>query len=105
MSDSQFSERLDTLEKKVAELESGEGIVKSYKEFIKQATAIEKILARTSGRDVVRPGEVAVCRPDIVLHIDLPMAIGLIKFSTRLLSAGRWPPSMNRVSASQRFKL
>ena len=39
------------------------------------ATAIEKILARTSGKDVVRPGEVAVCRPDIVLHIDLPMAI------------------------------
>ena len=38
-------------------------------------TAIEKILARTSGRDVVRPGEVAVCKPDIVLHIDLPMAI------------------------------
>ena len=39
------------------------------------ATTIEKILARTSGKDVVRPGEVAVCRPDIVLHIDLPMAI------------------------------
>lgn len=39
------------------------------------ATTIEKILARTSGKDVVRPGEVAVCRPDIVIHIDLPMAI------------------------------
>src|ERR1019366_3083655 len=39
------------------------------------ATTIEKILARTSGKDVVRPGEVAVCRPDVVLHIDLPMAI------------------------------
>lgn len=39
------------------------------------ATAIEKILARTSGQDRVRPGEVAVCKPDIVLHIDLPMAI------------------------------
>lgn len=39
------------------------------------ATAIEKILARTSGKDKVRPGEVAVCKPDIVLHIDLPMAI------------------------------
>ena len=39
------------------------------------ATTIEKILARTSGRSVVRPGEIAVCRPDIVLHIDLSMAI------------------------------
>jgi 3-isopropylmalate/(R)-2-methylmalate dehydratase large subunit len=39
------------------------------------ATTIEKILARTSGRSAVRPGEVAVCRPDIVIHIDLPMAI------------------------------
>ena len=39
------------------------------------ATTIVKILARTSGKDVVRPGEVAVCRPDVVLHIDLPMAI------------------------------
>jgi 3-isopropylmalate/(R)-2-methylmalate dehydratase large subunit len=39
------------------------------------ATAIEKILARTSGKDVVRPGDIAVCRPDIVIHIDLPMAI------------------------------
>jgi 3-isopropylmalate/(R)-2-methylmalate dehydratase large subunit len=39
------------------------------------ATTIEKILARTSGRSAVRPGEVAVCRPDIVIHLDLPMAI------------------------------
>ena len=39
------------------------------------ATTIEKILARTSGKSVVRLGEVAVCRPDIVVHIDLPMAI------------------------------
>ena len=39
------------------------------------ATAIEKILARTSGKDVVRPGDISVCRPDIVLHIDLPMTI------------------------------
>jgi 3-isopropylmalate/(R)-2-methylmalate dehydratase large subunit len=39
------------------------------------ATIIEKILARTSGRSAVRPGEVAVCRPDMVVHLDLPMAI------------------------------
>lgn len=39
------------------------------------ATAIEKILARTSGRDVVRPGEIATCRPDLVVHLDLPMTI------------------------------
>ena len=38
-------------------------------------TTIEKILARTSGRDVVRPGDIAVCRPDIVIHLDLPMTI------------------------------
>ena len=39
------------------------------------ATIIEKILARTSGRDSVRPGDIAVCRPDIVVHLDLPMTI------------------------------
>jgi 3-isopropylmalate/(R)-2-methylmalate dehydratase large subunit len=39
------------------------------------ATTIEKILARASGRDVVRPGDIAVCWPDIVLHLDLPMTI------------------------------
>ncbi|MCC7485964.1 MAG: 3-isopropylmalate dehydratase large subunit [Burkholderiales bacterium] len=39
------------------------------------ATTIEKILARASGKSAVRPGEVAVCRPDMVVHIDLPMAI------------------------------
>lgn len=39
------------------------------------ATTIEKILARTSGKSAVKPGEIAVCRPDIVIHIDLPMAI------------------------------
>jgi 3-isopropylmalate/(R)-2-methylmalate dehydratase large subunit len=38
-------------------------------------TTIEKILARTSGKDVVRPGDIAVCRPDIVIHLDLPMTI------------------------------
>jgi 3-isopropylmalate/(R)-2-methylmalate dehydratase large subunit len=39
------------------------------------ATIVEKILARTSGRDVVRPGDVVVCRPDIVVHLDMPMAV------------------------------
>ena len=39
------------------------------------ATTIEKILARTSGNDTLKPGDVAVCRPDIVIHLDLPMAI------------------------------
>ena len=29
----------------------------------------------TSGKSAVKPGEVAVCRPNIVIHIDLPMAI------------------------------
>jgi 3-isopropylmalate/(R)-2-methylmalate dehydratase large subunit len=39
------------------------------------ATTIEKILARTSGKDAVRPGDIAVCRPDVVIHLDLPMTI------------------------------
>lgn len=39
------------------------------------ATIVEKILARTAGRDQVRPGEVAVCRPDMVIHLDMPMAL------------------------------
>ena len=34
-------------------------------------TAIEKVLARTSGKDVVRPGDIAVCRPDLVVQADL----------------------------------
>ncbi len=34
-------------------------------------TAIEKVLARTSGKDVVRPGDIAVCRPDMVVQADL----------------------------------
>jgi len=38
-------------------------------------TSIEKILARTSGKDVVRPGDIAVCRPDIVVQADLFLAM------------------------------
>jgi hypothetical protein len=38
-------------------------------------------------------------------HLLRPMVIGLIWFSTQLLSAGRSPPSMNPISAGQRFKL
>ena len=34
-------------------------------------TAIEKVLARTSGKDTVRPGDIAVCRPDLVVQADL----------------------------------
>jgi 3-isopropylmalate/(R)-2-methylmalate dehydratase large subunit len=34
-------------------------------------TAIEKVLARTSGKNVVRPGDIAVCRPDLVVQADL----------------------------------
>ena len=34
-------------------------------------TTIEKILARTSGNDTLRPGDIAVCRPDIVIQSDL----------------------------------
>lgn len=39
------------------------------------ATIIEKILARTSGQEKVRPGDIAICKPDIVVHLDLTMAI------------------------------
>jgi 3-isopropylmalate/(R)-2-methylmalate dehydratase large subunit len=38
-------------------------------------TIIEKILARTSGKDVVRPGEIAVCQPDMVVQIDLTITV------------------------------
>jgi 3-isopropylmalate/(R)-2-methylmalate dehydratase large subunit len=37
------------------------------------ATTIEKILARASGKDHVRPGDLAVCVPDMILHLDLTM--------------------------------
>ena len=39
------------------------------------STIIEKILARASGQDVVRPGDIAVCRPDIVVQLDLVLTI------------------------------
>ncbi|MBZ8134783.1 aconitase/3-isopropylmalate dehydratase large subunit family protein [Afifella sp. IM 167] len=39
------------------------------------ATIIEKILARTSGAAVVGPGEIAVCRPDIVVQLDMPFYV------------------------------
>lgn len=34
-------------------------------------TTLEKILARASGKDSLRPGDIAVCRPDMVLQTDL----------------------------------
>jgi 3-isopropylmalate/(R)-2-methylmalate dehydratase large subunit len=47
------------------------------------ATTIEKIFSRTSGKSAVKRGEVVVCRPDIVIHIDLPMAIEGAWFSPK----------------------
>ncbi|MBM3571504.1 MAG: homoaconitate hydratase family protein [Alphaproteobacteria bacterium] len=41
----------------------------------KGATTLEKILARAAGRDRVRPGDIAVCRPDMVIQIDLTITI------------------------------
>jgi len=38
-------------------------------------TLIEKILARASGTEVLRPGELAVCRPDMVVQLDLTLTI------------------------------
>ena len=38
-------------------------------------TIIEKILARASGQDRVRPGDIAVCRPDMVVQLDLLLTI------------------------------
>lgn len=38
-------------------------------------TIIEKILARASGKDQVRPGDIAVCRPDMVVQLDLTVTI------------------------------
>lgn len=37
-------------------------------------TIVEKILGRTSGRKVV-PGDIAVCRPDMVVQLDMPYSI------------------------------
>jgi 3-isopropylmalate/(R)-2-methylmalate dehydratase large subunit len=39
------------------------------------STIIEKILARAAGKQSVRPGEIAVCRPDLVIQIDVPISI------------------------------
>jgi len=38
-------------------------------------TVIEKILARASGKDRVQPGDIAVCRPDMVVQLDLTLTI------------------------------
>ena len=37
-------------------------------------TMIEKILARAAGKPVVRPGDIVVCKPDIVVGLDLPIS-------------------------------
>jgi 3-isopropylmalate/(R)-2-methylmalate dehydratase large subunit len=39
------------------------------------STIIEKILARASNREVVRPGDIVVCRPDMVVQLDLLLTI------------------------------
>ena len=38
-------------------------------------TTIEKILARTSGQAQTRPGEIVVCRPDMVMQLDVILAV------------------------------
>ena len=40
------------------------------------STIIEKILARAAGKDVLRPGDIAVCRPDMVVQTELGLARG-----------------------------
>ena len=37
-------------------------------------TMIEKILARAGGKSSVRPGDIVVCRPDMVVGLDLPIS-------------------------------
>lgn len=39
------------------------------------STIIEKILARTAGKDILKPGDIAICRPDFVILLDLTFAI------------------------------
>ena len=39
------------------------------------STIIEKILARASGREIVRPGDIAVCQPDMVVQLYLLLTI------------------------------
>ena len=38
-------------------------------------TVIEKILARASGQDRVQPGDIAICKPDMVVQLDLTITI------------------------------
>lgn len=37
-------------------------------------TMIEKVLARAAGKASVQPGEIVVCRPDMVVALDLPIS-------------------------------
>jgi hypothetical protein len=39
------------------------------------STIIEKILARASGKEMVRPGDIAVCQPDMVVQLYLLLTI------------------------------
>lgn len=38
-------------------------------------TTIEKILARSAGKDSLRPGDIAVCRPDMVMQLDVVLTV------------------------------
>ncbi len=53
-------------------------------------TIIEKILAKASGQDRVRSGDIAVCRPDMVVQLDLLLTIeGLWHRPKKLLDPDR----------------
>lgn len=54
------------------------------------STAIEKILARTSGKERVRPGDIAVCRPDMVMSTEQRFAVdGMWYRPTKLFDPDR----------------
>lgn len=48
-------------------------------------TMAEKVLARTSGRDTVSPGDIVVCRPDQVVQIDINFAVDGLWYRPREL--------------------
>ena len=38
-------------------------------------TIVEKILAKTAGKLALKPGDIAVCRPDVILQTDMGPSI------------------------------
>ena len=69
-------------------------------------TMIEKILARASGKSHVQPGDIVVCRPDMVVGLDLPISSeGAWHRPKKSLIESVWCWSLIIVSQHQRLKM